>query len=67
MQSQKHLAVINGTLPIEEEIKQKKEEYKQRQKEWQLIKHECECGGSYSNSNKSQHMKSSRHLKYLNK
>lgn len=65
MQSAKHLAIINGTLPTEEEIEKKEADRKQRQKEWQAIKHTCECGGCYNNSNKSQHVKSQKHKTWM--
>lgn len=30
------------------------------------VKHNCECGGRYTNTNKSQHYKTSKHIKYSN-
>ena len=38
-----------------------KEKIKQKQNE----KHNCECGGKYTDANKSIHMKTKKHLKYL--
>ena len=32
---------------------------------YKKIKHNCECGGRYSNSGKSIHMKSIKHTKYI--
>ena len=33
--------------------------------EYKKIKHSCQCGGRYSNSGKSIHMKSIRHKNYV--
>jgi hypothetical protein len=29
------------------------------------IKYNCNCGGSYSNANKIQHIKTNKHIRYL--
>lgn len=50
---------------IKEKRKQYREEHKEELNEYKKIKHICECGGEYTNSHKSQHMKSQKHLKYL--
>ena len=41
----------------------RKQIYQQR-KEWKMIKHECGCGSFYTNSHKSEHMKSKKHQKW---
>ena len=53
-----------------EQIKQHKKQYceqnKEQIKQQTTQKHDCQCGGKYTNSNKSSHMKSVKHQKYLN-
>ena len=50
--------------------KESKKEYEKNNKEkiseWRKQKHECPCGGSYSNLNKAQHLKSKKHQNYIN-
>jgi hypothetical protein len=36
--------------------------HKEQIKAHRLIRHECECGGTYSNGSKSKHFKSKRHI-----
>ena len=51
------------------EIKQYQTQYRidkaDKIKEHRNQRHNCECGGKYQNGNKSTHMKSKKHLKYL--
>ena len=53
-----------------EKISELKKEYyqnnKEKIKEWKNQKHECPCGGRYSNVNKALHLKSKLHQNYLN-
>ncbi len=42
---------------------EKKEEIKKKQNE----KFNCECGGRYSNSTKARHLRTKRHMKYIDK
>ena len=35
-------------------------------KEIRNIKHNCECGGKFTHSNKAQHLKTKLHQKYVN-
>ena len=48
-----------------EEIKQKRKEYYENNKNELKQKHECECGGKYTYTHKSQHLKTSKHQNYL--
>jgi hypothetical protein len=52
-----------------EEIKECKKQYYQENREDILAKlkqkNDCECGGRYINTSKNRHMKTQRHLKYL--
>jgi len=50
---------------ILERNKQYREEHKEEIREQKSQKFDCECGGSYTNSHKIRHMKTQRHLKYL--
>jgi len=53
----------------QEQIKQQKKEYykvnQQKIKEKNNKKFDCECGGKYTFSNKTRHLKSKKHLKYI--
>ena len=49
------------------QIKQYRDENKDKIKEQQSQKFTCECGGHYTNGHKSQHIKSSKHQKFINK
>lgn len=46
-----------------ERYQEKKEEIKKKQNK----KFNCECGGRYSNSTKSRHLRTKRHMKYVDK
>ena len=37
----------------------------EKQKQYQNQKHNCPCGGRYKNNSKARHLKSKKHLKYL--
>ena len=43
----------------------KKEKYKLRESKRPVIYNDCECGGRYTNKNKSTHFKSKKHTKYM--
>ena len=45
--------------------KAQKEHY-QRNKERYNAKHTCECGGKYTHSHKSSHLKTKKHIKFIN-
>jgi hypothetical protein len=42
-----------------------RKEHKEEQMEKQKQKHECECGGRYSNNHKQRHFRSDKHKEYL--
>lgn len=46
-------------------IKKNNEEYYKNNKERLNEKNKCECGGSYTTVNKSRHVKSKKHQKYI--
>ena len=48
-----------------EKISNQKKEYYQDHKEQRNQKNDCECGGKYTNGNKSTHMKSPMHKKFI--
>ena len=52
-----------------EQIKEKQHQYyednREQLKEKSKQKHDCECGGRYTQSHKLQHMKSKKHQKYI--
>jgi len=48
-----------------EHIKQKQKQYRENNKEKLHQKHDCPCGGKYTYQKKSRHMKSKKHLTYL--
>jgi len=50
-----------------EEYKLKCKEYREKNNEKINEKFECECGGSYTKKNKSQHCKSIKHIDYISK
>jgi hypothetical protein len=45
--------------------KQYREEYKEKIEKRQYQKFNCECGGKYTYNNESRHLKSQKHLQYL--
>jgi hypothetical protein len=47
------------------DLQKRKEMKKLYFKTWKGIKHECDCGGRYTNKHKSQHLKSRKHIRYL--
>jgi hypothetical protein len=53
-----------------EQIKKKQKEYRQNNGEQiaqhKNTKHECECGGKYSNSHKPKHIKTKKHQDWIN-
>ena len=49
-----------------EEKKQYLKEYREKHKEKRNEKHDCACGGKYTFANKIRHLKSLKHLKYIN-
>jgi hypothetical protein len=49
-----------------EHIKEKIKEYRENNKEKLNEKLNCECGGKFNNSNKSRHLKSKKHLNFIN-
>jgi hypothetical protein len=49
-----------------EKIKQYRDDNKDKMKENQTKKCTCECGSQFTRSNKSQHIKTIKHQKYLN-
>jgi hypothetical protein len=49
-----------------EKIKERKKKYNTENAEKINQKYECECGGKYTNSHKSRHFTTKKHLKYLN-
>lgn len=51
---------------ISEYHKNRYEANKEKIQKWQKAKLTCECGSKYSKSNKSQHMKTVKHQKYIN-
>ena len=38
---------------------------KQKKNEYKNIKHNCSCGGIYSNRNKAKHKRTKKHQRYL--
>jgi hypothetical protein len=59
----------NNTEKIKQQRKEYQKEYRETNteqiKEWCKTKCKCECGGTYTNAGKSQHIKSKKHKKYL--
>jgi hypothetical protein len=51
---------------IKEINKRYREEHEEEIKEKKSQKFDCECGGKYDYSHKNRHLKSKKHLKYLN-
>ena len=45
--------------------KQRNKVYRESHRDVILEKHECECGGSYSRSRKSDHEKTKKHIEYM--
>ena len=56
----------NNKDKVKEQMKDYQETNKEQIKEWKNTKCVCECGGKYTNANKSIHIKSKKHQKYLN-
>ena len=50
-----------------ERNKNNAEKIREQVKEWGKKKYNCECGGKYTNSSKSKHIKTDKHQKYLQK
>ena len=50
-----------------EEISERNKQYKQKNKEKLSKKNDCPCGGKYTHINKSIHLRTKKHQKYLNK
>ena len=54
-----------------EHIKQKHKQYKQENKEQikqqTTQKHDCQCGGKYTHGHKTHHLKTKKHMAYLEK
>ena len=48
-----------------DEMKEKKQVYREKNKEKLNSKLSCECGSVYSYTNKNKHMKTLKHLKYI--
>lgn len=48
-----------------EYFKEYREKHKEKLKEHYSKRYECECGGRYTRANKSQHIKSKKHQKYM--
>jgi len=48
-----------------EYLKNWRKEHKEEQMEKQKQKHECECGGRYSNNHKQRHFRTDKHKEYL--
>ena len=42
------------------------EEQKNKHRMWGNIKHDCDCGGKYTNCHRSRHIKSKKHQNYIN-
>ena len=57
----------NNAEKIKEYLKEYRENNAEQIREWGNTKCNCKCGGKYTNANKSQHLKSKKHQKYLNK
>ena len=49
-----------------QKIKEINKQYYQQNKECINQKHQCPCGGHYSNANKSRHLKSKKHQNFIN-
>jgi hypothetical protein len=48
-----------------DKIKQYRTDNADKIKQYKNEKHNCECGGQYTNTNKSTHLKSKKHQKYI--
>lgn len=48
-----------------EQINKQREQYRQENRAKINLKYTCVCGGKYTHANKSQHIKSKKHTKYL--
>ena len=57
-------ATLNKQVPNQTQQESSKQ-YKIKNKEIINQKHECECGKTYTQSNKQRHFKSNKHQKYL--
>jgi hypothetical protein len=60
----KYKAGLYNQLGVKEYNKQYRETNKVTLKKNQTVKHVCACGGRYSQSNKSTHAKSIKHIEY---
>jgi hypothetical protein len=58
--------ILNRKKDYDEQNKEMIKEYYQKNKERLLEKHNCECGGSYTTTHKSRHMKSKTHQSFFN-
>jgi len=47
------------------ELKKSDKKYREKNAEKIKQKHNCECGGKFTHNNKSEHLKSKKHQKYL--
>ena len=47
-------------------MKKKKKEYREKNQDKIKEKLNCECGGKFTYSNKSMHLKSKKHLNFIN-
>ena len=77
---EKYNATLNGSIPFTtinetrqkyiinnpEKIKQSKQDYRDTHRQRINEKHNCECGGVYSRSNKARHQKSKKHQNFIN-
>jgi hypothetical protein len=57
----------NNKELLKERYNANKETIQARDKAWRIIKHDCDCGGSFSNSDKARHLKTKKHQTYLEK
>ena len=58
---------LNNNIPgrTDKEYKQYQKEYKKANKDKANEKFDCECGGKYTNCGKSHHIKTTKHIKFL--
>ena len=69
LKNKEKLAVKNKeyNLKNKETINEKSKEYYEKNKEKLNEKFDCECGGKYIRSHKSSHMKTKKHINYIEK
>lgn len=65
IKEQNHKFYTNNKEKILERNKEYKNQNSDHWKEWACTKYNCECGGKYTNSSKAEHMKSQRHIKFV--